>query len=318
MTAPSPFAARCTSSGRRYSPACGVQPQWVGAAAASTFVVPCRSKGRRYPGTGDVLSPGNRGAVACCSPAPRRSSPLLGGGCGRDLRSPLQEQGTKMPRHRWCPSTRWQRYAHFRAAIGVLCMSKARRSSSVAVSNRKREEEIDLQGRRTQSSIRALFSNRLRLSVSRWGANEQPPRAPTLPLRLASQQRAEKLLIVSISALQKAREQGRLIAAPIMPRTTSELFAPANSGDPHPARGEGAAAAIFAQNMPACTHVFVGVVAPVIKSIVRDGVSRRPSPWCSLRQVIESLKTTIFRSTYVLAKPGGRRPPAIVISRGDL
>lgn len=242
-------------------------------AAASTFVVPCRSKGRRYPGTGDVLSPGNRGAVACCSPAP----------CGRDLRSPLQEQGTKMPRHRWCPSTRWQGYAYFRAANVTM---------------------IHGQGRRTQAIISALFSNRLRLSVPRWGANERPPRAPTLPLRLASQQRAERLLIVSISALQKAREQGRLIAAPIMPRTTSELFAPANSGDPHPWRGEGAAAAIFAQNMPACTHVFVGVVAPVIKSTVRDGCrlhsaqrsARRPSPWCSLRhKLIERLWFSSFR-----------------------
>jgi hypothetical protein len=41
-----------------------------------------------------------------------------------------------------------------------------------------------------------------------------------------------------------------------------------------------AAAAIFAQNMPACTHVFVGVVAPVFKFIVRDGVA------CTQRSVV--------------------------------
>jgi hypothetical protein len=201
MTVLLPVGARCTSSGRRYSPACGVQPQRVG--------------------------------------APSTIPPLRGGLRGRDLRSPLQEQGTKMPRHRWCPSTRWQGCAHFRAAIGVLCMSKARRSSSVAVSNRKREEEIDRQGRRTQSIIRALLTLRRCLRVPRLTAEKQDQRfgVPALRLRLAAKQRAKRLLIVSISALQKAREQGRLIAAPMMLRTTSELFAPANSGDPHPARG---------------------------------------------------------------------------------
>jgi len=48
------------------------------------------------------------------------------------------------------------------------------------------------------------------MSVSRWGANNQAPRAPALHRRLASQQRADRFLTVSISALQKAREKARL------------------------------------------------------------------------------------------------------------
>jgi hypothetical protein len=67
------------------------------------------------------------------------------------------------------------------------------------------------QGRRTHLLTRALFSKRLRMSVSRWGANNHAPRAPALHRRLASQQRAYRFLIVSFSALQKAREKARFI-----------------------------------------------------------------------------------------------------------
>jgi hypothetical protein len=57
-----------------------------------------------------------------------------------------------------------------------------------------------------------------------------------------------------------------------------------------------AAAAIFAQYMPACTHVFVGVVAPLFKFIVRDGVARRPSPWYPLSQVNASFLPRFARN----------------------
>jgi hypothetical protein len=239
-----------------------------------TFAVPCTSRGRRYSATGGVLPPGDGSAVACNSPVAvpftsrgRRYSSACGIQPQReeycDLRSSLREQGMKTPCHGLCPFTTWQ---------GRVCLRAARSRFMFS------------QGRRTQILIRALFSNQLRLCISRWGSNNHSPRAFMLPLRLASQQRTVKFLIVQISALQKAREKGRINhAVPKMTCTTSKQFASTNCEDPHPVKGGGAAAAIFATIMPACPRRASGFGAPLIKLCVRDGAARRPTPWIAAK-----------------------------------
>jgi hypothetical protein len=191
-------------------------------------------------------------------------------------------------------------------------------------------------GRRTLALNRVILSQRLRLRIPRLTAEKQEQRfgVPVLSLRLAAHQHADRLLIASFPALLaarhkragrrcvaiggfqppegqgKAREKARLIPAPVtseweQPRSLlrqqkAEILTPPGVG----ARGR-------AYSLKTCPAHFAPagcLIAPLFKSGVPGWRLPAQSPWLPISQVIESLKTIIFRSTYVLSQPWGGHP----------